>query len=104
LTTTAAAGQLCTFTNPPQSHLSIGVKLFKSTEPLLQLASDLADLIEKVLLRKKGRLDDPVDINQATINLQLQFAKNNDGKILLKSLMYQLFSSDLKKIEAWNIA
>jgi hypothetical protein len=28
-------GQLCTFTNPPQSHLSIGVKLFKSTKPLL---------------------------------------------------------------------
>jgi len=69
-----------------------------------QLASDLADLMEKVLLRKKGRLDDPVDLNQATINLQRQFPKKDDEKILLESLMYQLFSGDLKKTEAWNIA
>jgi len=69
-----------------------------------QLASDLADLMEKVLLRKKGRLDDLVDLNQATINLQRQFPKNDDGKILLESLMYQLFSGDLKKTEAWTIA
>ncbi|NCV87477.1 MAG: hypothetical protein EBW14_16810, partial [Oxalobacteraceae bacterium] len=57
-----------------------------------QLASDLADLMEKVLLRKKGRLDDPVDLNQATINLQRQFPKKDDEKILLESLMCQLFS------------
>jgi hypothetical protein len=34
---TATAEQLCTFTNLPQLHLSIGVGLFKSTEPPLKV-------------------------------------------------------------------
>jgi len=41
-----------------------------------QLASDLADLMEKVLLRKKGRLDDLVDLNQATIKFARKSATN----------------------------
>ncbi|KXW57000.1 hypothetical protein FEMY_24790 [Ferrovum myxofaciens] len=36
LTTNAVDGQLCTVLNPPQRHLSIGVKLFKHTELLLK--------------------------------------------------------------------
>lgn len=35
--TTVTDGQLCTVINPPQIYLSIGVKLFKQTEPLLSV-------------------------------------------------------------------
>jgi hypothetical protein len=69
-----------------------------------QLASDLADLMEKVLLRRKGRLDDQADISQATLNLQRQVDKKEDGKVSIHNLTLKIFADDLKKTEAWSIA
>lgn len=69
-----------------------------------QLASDLADLIEKLLLRKQGRLDDQIDLSQVTVNLQKQFDKKADGKVVIEDMTLKMFSADLKKIDAWTIA
>ena len=69
-----------------------------------QLASDLADLIEKLLLRKQGRLDDQIDLSQATVNLQKQFDKKVDGKVVIEDMTLKMFSADLKRIDAWTIA
>ncbi|NDC08073.1 MAG: hypothetical protein EBZ75_01835, partial [Oxalobacteraceae bacterium] len=72
--------------------------------PDQQLASDLADLLEKVLLRKKGRLDDQIDLSQSTVNLQRKFDKKADSKVFIENLTLKMFSDDLKKMEAWTIA
>ena len=69
-----------------------------------QLASDFADLAEKVLLRKPGRIDDQIDLSQATVNLQRQFDKKTDGKVLIEQMTIQMYGDDLKKLEAWKIA
>jgi len=69
-----------------------------------QLASDLADLIEKVLLRKPGRIDDQIDLSQATVNLQKKFDKKADGKVVIENMTIQMYGDDLKKLEAWKIA
>ena len=76
----------------------------RTLTPDQQLASDLADLIEKGLLRKPGRIDDQIDLSQATVNLQRQFDKKTDGKILIEKMTMQMFGDDLKKLEAWKIA
>ena len=76
----------------------------RTLTPDQQLASDLADLIEKGLLRKPGRIDDQIDLSQATVNLQRQFDKKTDGKILIEKITMQMFGDDLKKLEAWKIA
>jgi hypothetical protein len=72
--------------------------------PDQQLASDLADLLEKVLLRKKGRLDDQIDLSQSTVNLQRKFDKKAESKVFIENLTLKMFSDDLKKMEAWTIA
>ena len=72
--------------------------------PDQQLASDLADLLEKVLLRKKGRLDDQIELSQSTVNLQRKFDKKADSKVFIENLTLKMFSDDLKKMEAWTIA
>jgi hypothetical protein len=69
-----------------------------------QLASDLADLLERMFLRKQGRFDDPIDLSQATINLQRQFDKKKDEKVLIENITLKMFSDDLKKLGAWTIA
>jgi hypothetical protein len=69
-----------------------------------QLASDFADLAEKVLLRKPGRIDDQIDLSQATVNLQRQFDKKTDSKVLIEQMTIQMYGDDLKKLEAWKIA
>jgi hypothetical protein len=76
----------------------------KVLTPQQQLASDLADLIEKVILRKKGRLDDEIDMSQATLSLQRQFDKTPNGKLFIENMTLNMFSDDLKKTEAWSIA
>lgn len=76
----------------------------KVLTPQQQLASDLADLIEKVLLRKKGRLDDEIDMSQATLTLQRQFDKTPNSKLFIENMTLNMFSDDLKKTEAWSIA
>jgi hypothetical protein len=76
----------------------------RTLTPDQQLASDLTDLIEKGLLRKPGRIDDQIDLSQATVNLQRQFDKKTDGKILIEKMTMQMFGDDLKKLEAWKIA
>ena len=72
--------------------------------PDQQLASDLADLLEKVLLRKKGRLDDQLDLSQSTVNLQRKFDKKADSRVFIENLTLKMFSDDLKKMEAWTLA
>ena len=76
----------------------------RTLTPDQQLASDLADLIEKGLLRKPGRIDDQIDLSQATVNLQRQFDKKADGKVVIEDMTLKMFSADLKKIDAWTIA
>ena len=69
-----------------------------------QLASDLADLLEKTRLHKQIRLDDEISLNQATINLQRHYGKQVDVKVRVDALITNLFGNDVKKSEAWDIA
>lgn len=98
--------------NSPQAEIASSPRLKskrsdetpKLLTPQQQLASDLADLMEKVLLRKKGRLDDQVDISQATFNLQRQVDKKEDGKVSIDNLTLKIFADDLKATKAWSNA
>ena len=69
-----------------------------------QIASDLADLLDKVHLRKSSRLDDEINWNQATINLQRKYAKQADSQFRTDKLIQDLFGDAVKKSEAWKIA
>ncbi|MFN5100258.1 MAG: hypothetical protein ACK5D0_08595, partial [Burkholderiaceae bacterium] len=67
-----------------------------------QLASDLADLLEKTRLHKQIRLDDEISLSQATINLQRHYGKQADVKVRVDALITNLFGNDVKKSEAWD--
>ena len=69
-----------------------------------QLASDLADLLEKTRLHKQIRLDDEISLSQATINLQRHYGKQADVKVRVDTLITNLFGNDVKKSAAWDIA
>ena len=84
-----------------QSKQSDATKKFLT--PQQQLASDLADLMEEVLLRHKGRLHDPFDTSKATLNLQHQFDTKQGKKVFIHEVMLTIFSVDFKATSAWPI-
>lgn len=76
----------------------------KSLSPEQQLGNDLADLMDKQLLRKPGRADDEIAVNQMTASLQRYSGKPADAKVRIDELMLTMFSEDMKKSDAWEIA
>ncbi len=76
----------------------------KSLTQEQQLASDLADLLDKQLLRKQGKPDDEIALSQMTVSLQRYSGKPADAKVSIKELMLKMFSDEMKKTDAWEIA
>ncbi len=89
----------------------------KGSQPILnvltpeqQLASDLADLVYKVMLRKQrksgtpGKLDDVIPSKDLTLNLQRHVGTSPDATTRIGGIMQKLFLADLKKSDAWKIA
>lgn len=69
-----------------------------------QLASDLADLLDKQLLRKQGKPDDEIAVSQMTLGLQRYSGKPANATVSIKELMLKMFSDEMKKTDAWEIA
>lgn len=76
----------------------------KSLTPEQQLASDLADLMNKQLLLKPGKPDDEIPVSQMTVNLQRYIGKPANARVSIKELMLKMFSDEMKKTDAWDIA
>lgn len=76
----------------------------KSLSPEQQLTSDLAELLDKQLLRKSGRADDEIAVNQMATSLQRFSGKSPDAKVRVDELMLKMFSEEMKTSDAWEIA
>lgn len=86
----------------------------KGSQPVLnvltpeqQLASDLADLVGKVMLRrqrKSGKPDDAIPLKDLTLSLQRHVGTSPDATTSIGGMMQKLFLADLKKSDAWGIA
>ncbi len=90
--------------SPPKLRTKKPNPARKSLTPEQQLANDLADLMDRQLLRKAGRPDDEVAVNQMTASLQRYSGKPADAKVRPDELMVKMFSGEMKTSEGWEIA
>lgn len=76
----------------------------QSLSPEQQLTKDLAELMDKQLLRKSGRADDEIAVNQMATSLQRFSGKSPDATVRIDELMLKMFSAEMKTSDAWEIA
>lgn len=88
----------------PKLHTKKPKPARKSLSPEQQLTSDLAELMDKQLLRKSGRADDEIAVNQMAGSLQRYCGKPSDAKVRIDELMLKMFSEEMKTSAAWEIA
>lgn len=101
---TSSIAQDPTSTTPPRVHTRKPNPARKSLTPEQQISHDLADLADKHLLRKSGRVDDAIDPSQMTLGLQKYAGKSAHATVRIDDLMMKMFGDDMKKTEAWEIA